>query len=195
MIFELRTYDLLPGKALKYLGLFRTGGVHLITRHLPLAGYWMTESGGLNRIHHLWAYESLQERTLCRLAVAKDREWNDQFVPNAFTLVVSQRNAFLSLETSSKLLDGVVARRKEAHQQQIESEPMFGEDWYAIAISAQTLPPETPGLVAGFRTVSGYRPQSHFTLIKASQPDLLMGYDGAPIEHELIRPLALSPLR
>ena len=61
MLFELRTYDLKPGKAPAYLEFFRTFGVRLVTRHLPMGGYWMVESGRLNRIEHLWITQLLPQ--------------------------------------------------------------------------------------------------------------------------------------
>ena len=71
MLFELRTYDLKPGKAPVYLEFFRTAGVALVTRHLPMMGYWMVESGRLNRIEHLWAYRDMAERDACRAGLAE----------------------------------------------------------------------------------------------------------------------------
>ena len=62
MILELRTYDHAPLDAQRYLALFRADGLPLITRHLPLVGYWPTEGGPLNRIEHPWAHESLADR-------------------------------------------------------------------------------------------------------------------------------------
>ncbi len=63
MIFEWRTYELKTAKALDYLQMFRTFGVESVTAHLPLGGYFLTETGALNRIDHLWIYESFAERT------------------------------------------------------------------------------------------------------------------------------------
>ena len=75
MIFELRAYDLIPGKAPDYIDLFRKDGVQYVTRHLPMGGYWLTDSGMLNRLYHLWIYESLEERMECRAGLATDADW------------------------------------------------------------------------------------------------------------------------
>ena len=53
----------------------------LITRHLPLVGYWLTEVGPLNRIEHLWAYESLADRAARRGRLMGDTEWTGGFLP------------------------------------------------------------------------------------------------------------------
>ena len=89
MFFELRTYDLKPGKAPVYLDFFRTFGVSRVTRHLPMIGYWQVESGRLNRIEHLWAYDSFEERDACRAGLLSETEWMVDFVPKAFADVVA----------------------------------------------------------------------------------------------------------
>lgn len=196
MLFELRTYDLAAGQTPAYLEQFRTLGLGLITRHLPLGGYWMTESGALNRIHHLWVYRDLAERSECRLAVAADKEWNGAFVPKAFSLVVAQRNSFLVLELSSSLLDGVVVRRRDHHPAHGAGQPMFAPNWFRLGMMENTYSSskEDKAHVATFRVVSGYRPGAKIILHASADGDGLLGANGAT-EHELMRPLLFSPLR
>jgi len=192
MIFELRTYDLRPGTAVEYLNLFRSEGVGFITRHLPMGGYWMTETGGLNRIHHLWIYEDFAERAACRDKVAQDRDWNGTFVPRAFPLIVAQRNGFLSLAQGSETLNAVVAARRLAHASQTPEQSLFAPGLQALTYTSGPVPQEN--LIAHWRVVSGYRPGAQVAL-HTLPPEELMTDKGEVIEHEIIRPLSVSPLR
>lgn len=50
-------------------------------RHLPhMVGYYFTEVGTLNRVVHLWAYESLDDRERRRAAMAADPAWQSYLV-------------------------------------------------------------------------------------------------------------------
>lgn len=191
MFFELRTYDLKPGKAPAYLAFFRTVGVGLVTRHLPMAGYWMAETGRLNRIEHLWVYDSFEERDACRAALATDRDWTEGFVPRAFVDVVAQQNRIMALVASSPGFDAVTARRRQAHPNQSPDVAMFAPHLQALAIAGDAR--ELPGTIARFRTLSGDRPGSHVSLCAGPDATLLQATDGL-ICHELLRPLSLSPL-
>jgi len=50
-----------PGSAMAYVELFSQFGVVLVSKHLPLVGYWHSEVGELNQLWHPWAYESMNE--------------------------------------------------------------------------------------------------------------------------------------
>jgi len=92
MIFELRTYDLRPGDAQRYTNLFANIGREIIARHLPMAGYYLTETGQLNRLIHLWRYEDLADRTRRRSELYRDADWLRDFIPHGLPLLRSQRN-------------------------------------------------------------------------------------------------------
>ena len=64
-----------------------------MTRHLPLLGYWLTESGRLNVLHHLGAYTDLDDRAARRAGLAADTEWSSGFGPRAFPLIENQGEA------------------------------------------------------------------------------------------------------
>ena len=55
MIHELRIYTLHVGKVPEYVKLFEEKGLHVITRHLPLIGWWTSDTGELNRVFHMCA--------------------------------------------------------------------------------------------------------------------------------------------
>ncbi|KFO19050.1 Protein NipSnap like protein 3A [Fukomys damarensis] len=58
--------------------------VHLRTAHSELVGYWSVEFGGrMNKVFHIWKYDNFAHRTAVRKALAKDKEWQEQFlIPN-----------------------------------------------------------------------------------------------------------------
>ena len=65
MIVEMRTYTLQPGT----VGQFeeRFGAALAVRAKLsPLAAFWHTEVGPLNRVIHVWPYKDFEERTRVR---------------------------------------------------------------------------------------------------------------------------------
>lgn len=188
MIFELRTYLCRPGKAPEYLDRFRREGVGHVTRHLPMLGYWLAETGPLNAIVHLWAYASLEERDACRATLAADAAWTQGFVPAAFENVVGQVNRLLHLERGSRALDAAVADRRRDHSNRDTAEPM-----YAPGLMTLTVAPRPPASadVALWRTVAGEGCGGFVALSAGADLDL----PDEPCDRTLLRPLALSPLR
>ncbi len=76
MIVEERTYTLKPGTVQLYYQDYNPRGLAIQTRILGnLIGYFHTEIGELNRVVHLWGYDSLAERERRRKALFEDQEW------------------------------------------------------------------------------------------------------------------------
>jgi hypothetical protein len=76
MIVEERTYTVKPGTVRQYYDDYNPRGLKIQERILGnLIGYFHTEIGELNKIVHLWGYESLAEREKRRAALAADPEW------------------------------------------------------------------------------------------------------------------------
>jgi bifunctional pyridoxal-dependent enzyme with beta-cystathionase and maltose regulon repressor activities len=76
MIVEQRTYTTHPGKWRDYLALYEAEGLEIQRRILGrMVGYYHTESGQLNQIVHMWAYENLNEREERRDALMADPDW------------------------------------------------------------------------------------------------------------------------
>ena len=74
MIVEFRTYRMKPGsvpEAEKRFGEALPARAKLS----PLAAFWHTEVGPLNRIIHVWPYESMEERTRIRGEATKLQGW------------------------------------------------------------------------------------------------------------------------
>src|SRR6266545_7626834 len=103
MIYELRTYTLVPGKQAEYLKL--SGDVGRKARgdkYGKLEGHWFTEFGTLNQVVHLWNYPDLNERDRLRAELAKNEEWTKGYLPQIRPLLLAQENKILSLVTSFK---------------------------------------------------------------------------------------------
>src|SRR5438477_1753536 len=87
MIVEMRTYTLQPGT----VGQFeeRFGAALAVRAKLsPLAAFWHTEVGPLNRIIHVWPYENFEERSRIRAESQKLQGWP----PNIREFVVEQKS-------------------------------------------------------------------------------------------------------
>lgn len=193
MLYELRAYDLVAGKAPAYLELFRTAGVQYVTRHLPMAGYWLTDSGMLNRLYHLWIYESLEERAACRAGLAGDRDWNEGFVPKGFPLIAAQRNFIMKLEDSSPLLDAVTEARKTVHVGQEDEEPMFSPDLLSLAFGASGTSSEQTERLGVWKIVSGSKVGTKVSLYRHLDGNALSTSAGAEC-HVVLRACGFSPI-
>lgn len=192
MIFELRCYDLVPGKAPEYLELFRREGVQYVTRHLPMGGYWLSDSGMLNRLYHLWIYASLAERLACRASLADDAEWSRGFVPRGFPLIKTQRNMLMELLEGSASLAEVVAARRDVHDGQGEDDPVFAPDYLSLTLGDARA--GGADLLGRWRVLSGEAPGAVVTLYRHGGCDPFMTAPGTR-RHELLRALSCSPLR
>ena len=95
MVYEERTYELYPKTVGKYLELYEKHGMELHKKILGnMIGFWTTDSGTLNSIVHLWAFESLDDRRRRRNALVAIPEWN-QFTDMIIPLIIKQSNRFL----------------------------------------------------------------------------------------------------
>jgi hypothetical protein len=96
MIVEMRTYTLSIGATGRYFKAYGEKGLAVQKRILGhLVGYYSVEVGGLNKVIHLWAYESLDERAQRRATLWSDPEWLD-YVKEVGGLVQHQENQILS---------------------------------------------------------------------------------------------------
>ena len=63
MLVDVRTYRVRPGKLPQQLDLYIKHGLGPQTRHLgPPVAYLQSESGDLNTLLHLWAFENAADR-------------------------------------------------------------------------------------------------------------------------------------
>lgn len=195
MLFEWRTYHFAPGRALAYLEVFGREGLPHVTRHLPLMGYWLTECGRLNMLHHLWVYDDLDDRAACRARLAADPDWTAGFGPKAFPMIEAQETVFLAPTYSAPALEAALRTARRPHAALGPGEAVLRPSWGILEIT-EGAPSETdtPDPVALWRVVAGERPGTVFALRQsATSPDLLRPMDPA-LRRELMRPCAFSPL-
>jgi hypothetical protein len=98
MIYEQRTYDVNPQHFPAYLKLFETLGMQVrgSGQYGKLIGFWSTEIGPLNRVVHIWAYDSVEARAAARKALMQDAVWTQQFLPQALPMIAQMESCLLN---------------------------------------------------------------------------------------------------
>ena len=74
MIFEFRTYQLKPGTVPNAVQAF-ADKIENRVKLSPLAGFWHTEVGELNKIIHIWPYKDINERNEIRAKAVAMKLW------------------------------------------------------------------------------------------------------------------------
>ena len=96
MLIEQRTYTLEPRALPRFLAAYESLG---FAAHRDiyerLVGYFVSETGTLNQIVHLWAYQDLNERAELRTQLAADPDWQ-KYVAKMLPLLQSQESKFLN---------------------------------------------------------------------------------------------------
>jgi hypothetical protein len=95
MIYEHRTYQIQAGRAAEFLKIYEGEGLGIITRYARLIGCWTKESGVLNSVVFIWAYEDFAHRTGQRQKLAQDPDWA-AFTPKILPYLVHQESTFLT---------------------------------------------------------------------------------------------------
>lgn len=76
MIYELRTYTLTPGGAREYIKTYEEQGREVQVRVLgQLVKFLQPESGDLNQLIYLWAFESFEDRRARRAQLLQDPQF------------------------------------------------------------------------------------------------------------------------
>ncbi len=94
MIYEKRTYRITAGKAAEFLKVYEAEGLGIITRYAKLTGCWVADSGPLNSVVFLWAYDDYGHRTAQRARLAADPDWQ-VFIPKILPYLEYQESLFL----------------------------------------------------------------------------------------------------
>ena len=102
MICEQRTYRVQPGQAAAFLAFYEKNGLGIITRYARLLGCWTADSGTLNSVVFLWAYDDYGHRSAQRAKLASDPEWQ-AFIPTMLPFLVHQESIFLAPASFSPL--------------------------------------------------------------------------------------------
>lgn len=97
MIHEYRTYTLHPGKLENYVQLAETKVVPIRQdRYGRLLGFWYSEFGTLNQVHHIWEYASLDQRQAARKELVARRDWMNDFISGAWPTMQIQMARFMT---------------------------------------------------------------------------------------------------
>lgn len=95
MIYEERTYTIKPGTIAEYIKNYEELGLPVQLEVLEnLVGFWHTEVGGLNKVVHIWGYDSLDDRAERRTRLAEHPGWPAYLDAN-LALIEEQENRVL----------------------------------------------------------------------------------------------------
>jgi hypothetical protein len=204
MIVEFRTYRLKPGSVAEAEKRFGEGLPNR-TKLSPLAAFWHTEVGPLNRIIHVWPYEDFAQRTQVRAQKI------DGWPPNIREFVEDQQSEiFIPAPFSPKLEPRQLGGLYEIRVYTLAPGAIPGQiDRWSTAIEARTK--LSPLAFAGHSELGGlnrwchiwaYRDANHRaeTRAKAVREGIWPPKGGQPgqtliQENMLVVPAAFSPLR
>lgn len=95
-IHEYRTYVMHPGTLDGYLQLVESKLQPLRQdRFGRLLGFWYSEFGTLNQVHHLWEFETLDHRQEQRRLLAHQKSWREEFLEKVLPAIQTQQINFL----------------------------------------------------------------------------------------------------
>lgn len=115
MIVEQRIYTFQPGQLPVFLAIYEEEGRAVQMEYLRhLLGYYVTETGTLNRIVALWGYPSLQARMDRRAALFADPRWI-AYLAKVRPLMLSQESVLLR---PAPFHEAELARKIEEHKEQ-----------------------------------------------------------------------------
>ncbi|XP_060009343.1 protein NipSnap homolog 3A isoform X1 [Lagenorhynchus albirostris] len=101
--YEFRTCYVKPSKMNEFLENVKKN-IHLRTAHSELVGSWTVEFGGrMNKVFHVWKYDNFAHRTEVQKALAKDKEWQEQFLIPNLALIDKQESEITYLVPWCKL--------------------------------------------------------------------------------------------
>ena len=105
MLVDLRTYTLKPGCTQDYLDRYERELLALQQDHLGrMLGYFVSDSGILNQVVHLWAYENAADREKRRTALWANQRYIEA-AKSFYPLIQSQENKLLKPTSFSTRLD------------------------------------------------------------------------------------------
>jgi hypothetical protein len=98
MIFDHRTYTFRPGRVANQMEIYNKYGREAQARNLGAPVLWaFAETGELNTVVHIWAYESAGDRATRRANMGKDPQWGEFGKHSAEAgNLIAQRNSILT---------------------------------------------------------------------------------------------------
>ncbi|XP_044156706.1 protein NipSnap homolog 3A-like [Bufo gargarizans] len=101
-LYEFRTYSIKPSMMNAFMQLSKEN-FHLRTAHSELVGFWTYELGGLNKVFHIWKYDSFAHRSAVRSKLAQDKLWQENYILKALPMMDKQDNEIAYLVPWCKL--------------------------------------------------------------------------------------------
>lgn len=93
MLFDMRTYDLVPGGLEAYRTAVQEIALPVRERYgIRLAGWYYTEIGTLNRVVHIWAFRDWDHLADAKAKFRKDPDWTERYLPRVLPLIVAQHS-------------------------------------------------------------------------------------------------------
>ncbi len=93
MIYDMRIYDIAPGRLPEYMAAVREVGLPVREKHgVTLVHWYYTEVGTLNRVFHTWAYRDWAHLAEAKARFRQDPDWSGKYLPRVLPLVVRQSN-------------------------------------------------------------------------------------------------------
>ena len=146
MIIEMRTYTLQPGTVATFEERFAKA-LPVRAKVSPLAAFWHTEVGPLNRVIHVWPYDDLAARTRQRAEATKIEGWPpdvrefvvdqqaDIYLPAPFSPALEPRQLGNLYEIriytlKPGMIPGVIDRWSTRIADRIKLSPLVGA-WYS----------------------------------------------------------------
>jgi len=77
MVIEERIYTIQPDRMKEYLALYESEGLPIQSKVLRMLGYFKTENELLDQVVHLWAYDSMEDRSRRRAELQVAPGWKD----------------------------------------------------------------------------------------------------------------------
>jgi hypothetical protein len=184
MIYELRTYELKLGRLSDYLAIFETKGFPVLSRYAEPIGFWLsgpTETGFLDRVNHIWRYESVAGRIEQRTALYNDPAWIRELVPAVSETFARLRGQLMTLQPNTS----------ERLETALASKTVKGP---VVATVAPAGISPSGGGIGRWTTITGAVGQT-FALDHLSEFDLEQREEPAGVERDIWRPARFSRIR
>lgn len=99
----MRSYSFAPGTIPAFLRLYESEGLALQCQHLGrLIGYFTSDSGDVNQLIHIWAYDDHTDRAQRRASLYSDPAWLS-FAAKCAGIVQGMESRFLTPTAFSPL--------------------------------------------------------------------------------------------
>ncbi|KAM8960541.1 protein NipSnap homolog 3A-like [Pelodytes ibericus] len=158
--YEFRTYHIRPPMMSEFMRLTNEN-IHFRIAHSELVGYFTMELGGLNKVFHIWKYDSFAQRIAVRAKLSQDKDFTEKYIAKALPMMEKQDNEIAYLVPWCKLQKSEKAGVYELVSFQFKpGGPAVWGDAFKAAISTHVNTGYTK-LVGAFNTEYGLLNQVH----------------------------------